>query len=289
MALSDSLADTLAAFGVARDAMLGRGGEAEVYALGADRVLRVHHAGATAGAVERRVALLAELRSSAARVPFEIPEVIGTDSVAERFVTIERRLPGRGMDSVLAEEPLDREGLIAAYLDASTHVGDLVAHAESWGELCHGRPIRTDAFRGYLEAAAARSLAAAGREFAAVDAAGLAAAWPESDTRSLVHFDIFPGNVLVDDGRVTAVFDFGPLAIAGDRRLDPLAAAVYLEPTFSPAARPRDLAVARDWLQSESRIDLFDPARRWMAAFWSGAEGRLRDWARGVLLAGPQG
>jgi hypothetical protein len=46
--------------------------------------------------------------------------------------------------------------------------------------------------------------------------------------KSFVHLDAFAGNMLAEGSVVSAVTDFGVTAEAGDARLDPLTAPVYL-------------------------------------------------------------
>ena len=84
---------------------------------------------------------------------------------------------------------------------------------------------------------------------------------------------------------ITAVLDFGVVALVGDRRLDPLAAVAYLAPDITPAASDSDRAVADEWLAEADLAALYPPARRWLAAFWSVARDdvRLHDWCRSVL------
>ena len=73
--------------------------------------------------------------------------------------------------------------------------------------------------------------------------------------------------MLGDGSAVTAVLDFGVIALVGDRRLDPLAAVAYLAPNITPTANPTDRALAREWLAERGLAELYEPARRWLAAF----------------------
>ncbi len=77
-----------------RQALLGRGGEASVYALDEEHILRVSRPGATELGVRARAALLGELQSSAHRLSFSIPRVLEIDFVHDRWCTVERRLRG---------------------------------------------------------------------------------------------------------------------------------------------------------------------------------------------------
>jgi aminoglycoside phosphotransferase (APT) family kinase protein len=122
-----------------------------------------------------------------------------------------------------------------------------------------------------------------------VDPAALAADLPDTGRTAFVHLDAFAGNMLAVDGEISAVLDIGTTSVAGDRRLDPLATAVYLSsPEISGAVTPQDLEVARSWLRAAGLDDWFEPARRWLAAYWSFAldDRPLQQWCHSVLLDG---
>lgn len=284
----------LAALGIEADALLGHGGEASVFALDADRVARINNRGAEH--LEARAAFGAELRRSADRVPFAIPEVLETREIAGHVVTIERRLPGRDLMAVLDEASADdRVALIHAYLEAAARIGDLAIERPWCGELVRGDAIRLDSFETYLEARATANLRAGG--VGGIDSGALASELtraleatptPEGGARALVHLDAFPGNMLGGGStgtEVTAVLDFSVIALVGDRRLDPLAGVAYLDPRITPVATDADRAVAQGWLRARGLEGAYEPARRWLAAFWSFAveDARLQEWTRDVL------
>jgi len=280
-------ARVLKALGIPEGAFLGSGAEAQAYALDGRRVARVHGLGVAEDDVRGRASLLSELAGSAGAVPFAIPRVLEIAAVEDRLVSIETRLPGRALSEVLGEASADqRAGLIRAYLDAAARIGDLRLERPWCGDLCNRDPIRTATFREYLRERARKSLAAAGPDFAAVDADELAAALPAPSIPALVHLDAFPGNMLAEGGSITAVLDFGTTCIVGDRRLDPLTAAAYLDSPITPSATASDRRVAGEWLRDHQLMGLYAPARRWLGAYWSFAreEPRLFDWCRSLLL-----
>jgi hypothetical protein len=275
------------ALGIPEDAFLGSGAEATVYALDGRRVARIHRSAAVGKDVAGRAALLSELAGSGGAVPFAIPRVLDVVAVEDRFVSIEARLPGRALSEVLAgASGKEREALIRAYLDGAARIGDLRLDRAWYGDLANRDPIRTATIREYLRERARKSLAAAGPDFAAVDADELAAALPEPTRAALVHLDAFPGNMLAEAGSITAVLDFGTTGIVGDRRLDPLTAAAYLDSPITPSATASDRRAAGEWLRDHQLMDLYAPARRWLGAYWSFAreEPRLFDWCRSLLL-----
>ena len=279
----------LAAFGLGTDdEPLGRGGEAATYALDGDRILRVLHPGGDIDQIRRNKALLRDLNASA--VSFQIPEIFEFGNIGGRAYGIERLLPGSSLVELLKTiEGPERDRLIESYLEAAQALGDL--RREGWnfyGELAIAQPVRTETWREFLTKRAAKSLAKAGYPLDQVDAAGLALDLPEPARPEFVHLDAFAGNMLSDGARITAVLDFGPTCVAGDRRFDPLAAAAYLEPQHLPLpiSTTRDRDVARSWLRSVGLLDMFEPARRWLAAYWAFAvnDAPLQSWCRSVLL-----
>ncbi len=281
------LVSVLKRLGVAADALLGHGGEAWVYALDDARVLRVLHAGGRAEDVRRRQSLVDEL--ARAGPAYALPEILEIGEIDGRIFAVERRLPGRSvMDELRSCDDDARGRLIEAHLDAAAALGDLyLAPRGGFGDLIIDNAITTSTWRAYLEERAATSLARSTRELRSIDPIALAAPLPETTVAAFVHLDAFAGNMLTDGARITAVLDIGPTSVAGDRRLDTLAAVVYLtSPEITPVATAADVDVAMSWLRTAGLHDWFDPARRWLAAFWSAAvdDPRVLRWCHTVLL-----
>ena len=269
----------LVAFGLEPGALIGSGGEATVYALDGERVLRVHRPGPDRVTLERRRNLLDELAPQARELPFAIPRVLELRSVHERWVTIEPRLPGRPMSELLAEvDGSAREEVVLSYLQAGRSLSQLTLSRPFYGDLLADDTIREPTFRAYLERRARRSLDAAGGPLGSVDAGELAHGLPEAERPAFVYLDVHPSNVLVQGVRVTAVVDFGGVAIVGDARLGAVVPATYL--------LDRDQGVAQAWLRAQGLSEMYGPARRWIAAFWSFAKDDLElfEWCKNVLL-----
>jgi hypothetical protein len=274
----------LARFDVEPGDLLGHGGEAWVYALDEDRVLRVLNEGATIDTILASAALAGALRRSRPR--FELPELIDAGEMDGRCYAIERRLRGRSVLEELVQVE-DRGALIEAYLECSAQLGDLALDEPNWwGEVLARPPLRSETWSGYLALKADQSLRAAGPDFAKLDGVSLASELPAANARSFVHLDAFPGNMLAVGTDITAVIDLGPTVVAGDRRLDPVASAVYLTEEITPTAEDRDREIAQSWLRAAGLEDMFVAVQRWLAAYWSFAvdDLRLHAWCRRILL-----
>lgn len=284
----DGLAAVLAEFGLPEQSLLGYGGEARVYAIDEDRVLRVLHPG-NAPDGHARQALVRELGQRGSS--FLLPEMLSEGEFGGRHYSIERRLPGRSVAQELDHaEGAARVRLIEEYLAASAALGSLQLAERSWfGELLGEQPLRCPTWRGYLRARAAQSLARSADELALIDPATVTDGIPEVGAGAFVHLDAYAGNMLAAGGRITAVLDIGATSVAGDRRFDPVASAVYLStPLITPSGRPSDIDVAHGWLRAAGLADLREPIRRWLAAFWAIAvdDAKLHRWCRSVLLPG---
>ncbi len=284
------IVEVLTNLGADPDDILGHGGEAWVFALGLDRVVRVLHLGGQVAEIRRRQQLVDELAK--AHPPYLLPEIQEVGEMGRRVYVIERRLPGRSLRDVLGSlQGSQRLRLIEAYLDTVSSLGDLhLESREGFGDLIASDPIVRSTWRAYLADRAATSLAGSLPEFRSIDAHQLADALPEADTASFVHLDAYVGNVLTDGQQITAVIDIGVSSVAGDRRLDPLAAVVDLRsPQITPMATAADVDVAMSWLRNAGLAELLEPAGRWFAAFWTFAVGdaHVMSWCREMLLGSP--
>ncbi len=244
-----------------------------------------------------RAALVDELRRS--RPPFALPELVELVTIGDRHGAIERRLPGRAVnDQLRALDPADRPRLLDALLDAVATIGDLHLDPRPWfGDLLDvgvvDGPIRRPTWADYLAAKVDWSLARA-PGFEAVDGDTLTAELLSvapgpmpGQPGSFVHLDADGRNVLAAGTEVAAVIDIGATSVVGDRRLDPLATAVYLQAEpITPGLTAADHDVVERWLQRAGLADGYEAARRWLAGYWAWAvdDPTLHRWCRGVLL-----
>lgn len=278
----------LAHFGIDESALLGRGGEARVFALDAERVLRLPHPGVDAAALNDRRRFLEAI--GAADVPVTIPEVLEQQEVEGRLVVVERRLPGRNAMEVLAESSTDRAALIRHHLDVASRIEWFPCPSDRFGELWGDGAMTAPTLREWATARLAVSLRRAGDAFADIDpnrlTDELVAVLPDSARPVVVHLDAFLGNMLAEPSRITALLDFGPMTIAGPSNLDALVAIAYLASEITPTANAQDRAVASAWAAEAGLTEALGPAERWIAAYWTGAvdDQRLQQWTERILL-----
>jgi len=254
------------AFGLA-EPPLGEGGEAWVFALPGDRVLRIPKSGSQEG-LSARTALLERLAPGARAAGVPIPQVLEAGATEGWPWIAERRLPGVPMGQALSRVA-DREGLIRPYMEMAHRLGDILTGADH-RELGYVPPLHDARGPAFLRALAARSLGWAGMSVAPPDP-GLGDA-----PIGLVHLDYFPGNVMVSDGEISGVIDFGYATLLTDRRLTPAVAVLSLR--FRSDATGAELALAES-LAGEVDIAA---VRRWLAAYWAFAakdDAELAAWA----------
>jgi aminoglycoside phosphotransferase (APT) family kinase protein len=263
----------LAEFRVGPAQLIGEGGESLVYELGPAHVLRLPRAGHFPPG--SRAALQAFLRAIDGRFPFATPSIeeIGPDDTW----TVEARLPGHALSPFLKTAHDDsRDRALRSYARAVEEIATVRLDDLPYGHIVAHEPVTApdwrlflreslDAFRSRNRVAIARDV---GDPYALQDrAADLIMALPDLPTRSLVHGDYFPGNVLIGpDLEVSAVLDFGPYTVCGDPTLDLAVSYLTLElideTTADDARFVRELLVER---HGEEILPAFRFYRAWLA------------------------
>ncbi len=269
---------------------IGEGGEAEVFALDADRVLRRWRRDHPS--IEARIGFTQEVAAGAADLPFAVPEILDHHVDEQgRPCFVERRLPGRSMTEALGEVTgARRTSLLTSYLETAVSLREIAFDRPWFGEVIADAPLRSETWRGYLEAALDRQVAAADTgAYPDIDVEDVASslraeiADVTEPRPSLLHFDYFPGNVLCDDTRVTAVIDWSVLSIVGDPDLDVALAIAYFAVT--PTATADDVSFSCAWLRARGLAARATFHRRWGATWWlpHHDDENIRQFVAGVL------
>lgn len=275
----------LTALDMADALLIGFGGEARVYAADQQRVLRLLHPGATLAGALARADFLGEIARGAKHLPFATPEVERVLEIDGRIAIFERRLPGVPLSESLARTSgQERQTALESYFNAALSIRDIALSRDYWGDLLGEAAIRTDTYRDYLRERVIQTRNRAGALAFLLDPS-IAEAMPDCGAAGFVHFDLFPGNVLMNNGTVSAVIDFGATAMLADPRLELWSAAAYLDPEISPNATEADRAFAQNWLARHGLDADYPKARRWIAAYWSFAQDdpKVMAWCRSVF------
>lgn len=174
---------------------------------------------------------------------------------------------------------------MCSYLDAAASIGDIEIHMPFWGDIFAPPGIRAPTYRTYLidKLRSVRSVSGPLAELIMAEPEVM----PHCLTPSLVHFDVFPDNVLVEGDSVSAIIDFGASSKMADRRLDVWSAVAYLDQEISQSATDGDRDLALEWLESKGLDSDYLTAKRWIASCWCFAHDDpvMRSWCWRVLFA----
>ena len=247
-------------------AVVGSGMEGTVVDLSSDEVAKIWH-----GRSREDLHALATfgLALEEASLPFETPQVLELLEDDGLVVTIERKVRGQPLASRPDPTPPQADArtmdLLGDVLEGLSQIGvspGLAALPILPGDRPFDwrRPF-PESLADLVERRFQRSPDLLRRVVGDVDhlVAGVAAglrALPQSRPSALLHGDLIPANVLVQNGRVTGVLDFGFLTSVGDSHFDAAITASIFD-MFGPNAR------LSENLLSQAFVDRFghDPDR----------------------------
>jgi len=245
----------LAELGTGRDRFLGEGGESQVYALDAERVVRLYrtgHESATSPVVDQLRALYGFWARTSPPGGFgvQLPLVLDAGISHGRSWSIDRRFAGESLSEWLATADVAaRRAALASLLDAAEAMARLPVPVPGFARLVgDGAPQSYGSLVELLTAMLAGAVARSHDDLAR-DVPGVAAAWDRLQrdlaqrnvTPTLVHGDLGAPNVYVSTGtgtgtgtdehgpRVTGVGDFSPHTLQADPLMDLTGAVTFLE------------------------------------------------------------
>ena len=266
-------------FSIGEQALLGSGGESQVYAMGEKHVLRVYRSGTDPAYPERLQSFYATVAGQ--ELPFEVPAVEETGILDSVPYAIERRIAGSSMTQfLLTSKGAARARSLSSYVAAAEYIQTISIDVEEFGELLVSEHLRRPEWPAFLQARAQQTLLRSHSDLAA-DVPGLASVietWEDKlsilqsvTTPKLVHGDYFPGNILVDKlGEVKAVIDFSPMTVAGDPRLDLVCSFIFLDLDhgYQPGDSDTVLELIRD-RDSPAQLELVNVYRTYYSLYFS--------------------
>ncbi|MFI9787376.1 phosphotransferase family protein [Kitasatospora sp. NPDC051984] len=262
---ADAESQLLAAQGLTPADLIAAGTEARVYALGHDQVLKIYADPDQLSALET----IADLyrRFDRATVPFALPEIQSIEPHGSLLAVTETRLPGTPMGAALdLTDPATEHAYLAAVRDftglrLTTPLdrrmlldADPAHQVEDWHTfllrlLAQKLPKVLPHLR--LDVPAADSI---------TDRLTARLARTYTGPDGVIHGDLYPDNILVADGKVSGVIDFGTFTLFGDPLYDLAGACAYYRMYDEDRVdvRNRLLAAAAQDLPAERRDDLAD-------------------------------
>ena len=273
----------LARFGIGTDALIGAGGESRVFALDADRVLRVF-----GGLTD--LAVVDVVRGwEGVDLGVAVPRVFEVGRTGSQHWTVDARVPGESLADwlVRGQPPAARRAVLADYLDVASRLRELPLDPGGFRALFAPDAVPAGAsLVDLLRERAAHGMAWGDNllDTAVPDLVErLVPLWAALARREVapafVHNDYFPGNVMTDGRRVTGVLDVSVHALAADPVMDEVGAACLVELVSYP-----DAAADAAWLTGrlEERLGadawLVDAYRRWYGLYYS-MDPAILDWA----------
>lgn len=221
----------------------GAGTDTQVIRIGERWVARLPKAPWAAGTARREAAILARFRAS----PLDVPEVYGLGEPDESYPqawTVLSWLPGAPLGGGAMADAEGEAVRLAAFFRALREVAPDTAFGSGADNNGRGAPLATRSarFEAALEKLPDFDTDFARRLWAAALAAGKsgAAVW--------LHGDVHPGNVLVEEGRISGVIDWG-LSGVGDGACDLLSAWAMFEAGPREVFRRAMGATDADWLR----------------------------------------
>lgn len=232
--------------------ILGAGMEGTVIELSRDEVAKIWH-GRNPADLQPLLRFGSALEQSP--VPFRCSRVIAIVEDDDLTVTIEQKVPGRSLRPdalpnapLVAHEEIRLMGDALAGLSQAT-AGDLSVLPILPMEKPFSHTSRFGVSLAHLtERRFARRPELLRQEIGEIDALvtellSRLRDLPEPDSKCLIHGDLIPANVLIEDGEVTGLIDFGFLTTVGDPQFDAAIAASSFD-MYGPNARQSEQALS---------------------------------------------
>ena len=269
--MSETKQVILQKYGVSSNALIQKGMEAEVYAIGNDAVLKLY-IGTT------NLAYLATLQNFYASLsPFALsysfPYIQTVAAEGDICISIERKLTGTPMSAILPTlTKAQMDSLMRTYLEAALeltaiHIPSDFDRYKLYDAEGISRRINGD-WHQFLAGYLAQKLTQV-TNYLSKDVTNFSEkvqrlysilSQPYTGNYHLIHGDFFPGNILIDKmQRVTALLDFGLLTMYGDPLFDIATGWVFFDmyDEFKANIRERYLSIVLETLGRHVRGKLY--------------------------------
>lgn len=240
--------------------VIGLGMESILYYLGGGKMMRIYHASLPVD-LERMGQFYQWLAQQ--DLPYKTPEIFEHHQIEQYYYSIERYNVGTSLDLILdLLDSEDKKRVLSYFLDAVYSLSKITPEQNLYGEFVKAEGVQSASWEGFLIKKITNVVHQKKKSFlkAEIESKSLLERvsrdahrlFETSPPLSLVHGDIFPGNVIVDPNtlQVNALIDFSSMTLKGDSRLDLAAALAYLE--IIPGYVPEDSDIMRELLKEKN-------------------------------------
>ena len=268
----------LANFNLTENDLLGSGGESWVYRLDDKRILRI-----AKGDASKRWYLETSKKfyDSLPKMDFAVPTIFSIEEHDGSIVSTENRIAGKPLSKILPNlSREDKQKALANYLAAVETLKKVIYPDLPYGEILTKVPVTSPTWSGFLAAHVSKAVRendlktdVPNLNGVAADTLALIEKLP-NPTKSLVHGDYFPENMMVDDElNVTGIIDFSPMTVVGDPLMDVAGGLLFLEVTegYTPDNSEilREIIVKKYGAAIDETIKLY---RLYYSFYFSGAK-----------------
>ena len=186
-------------YAVSVEEKIGEGDEAEAYALGAHRIIKVFKPGCNPETIDRRRTFYDMVDASTAS--FAIPKIFDHEQMDGVHYTVEARIAGTSLtDALPCFDAARRRDALLAYADAAMAIRKIGCPIRDFGEIVSAPPLLADSWSDFVlarvETDLGRSLARVtstiDRPHRAIERIGRVLAARPVIEPCLVHGDYFP-------------------------------------------------------------------------------------------------
>lgn len=219
-------------FGISKSNFLGSGMESEVYAYDDNKVVKLYNDMSDSNKQRILKGFYSKIDSSS--LSYELPFIYDTFEENGILVTIEKRIEGNNLQSMLSKmNYIEQNNMMETYLNANIELKSVKVklnlegytlfnnqqisslNINSWFDL-----LKEEIFRKQRELESYLKRDVVNYDAKVKQLVGILSLGYEGEY-SLIHGDFYPGNVMINQsGKVTGLIDFGLMTMYGDNLFD---------------------------------------------------------------------